>query len=385
MNQTINNNINRFSLYFLFFIILAKVVRYTIMFDRLVLCGRGWDYVRDINVDNNSFAFNFFSNNNYVRGSVAVNNVKAFCSSINIFGIDSYYGWEILITIIFNIILYRLVVQFYNNNPFIGKKENIFIYLNVIILNIFCFCLAKEFFQMLFWIITMIAIKNARTRWQGYFRVALALGITVLFTRKYYGLMFVYFIIVDFFVDKVFSTVDVTTRRGKIKIVFSIIFLLTIMAFMYFILSSFLMMEAEDVYDEMERVNTTDRGAAVGAVSAITPIFNRGDGVVILTLEYFIKIFRLMFPIELLLHFKPTYVITIFFQGLLFYFIVNNLIHRQHCTLENKFATDLFIAFWLMSAAFEPDFGSWLRHQSVVFPVTLYMLQNNRSFYIICR
>ena len=33
-----------------------------------------------------------------------------------------------------------------------------------------------------------------------------------------------------------------------------------------------------------------------------------------------------------------------------------------------------YLAFLLCSAMFEPDFGSWLRHQSVAFPIIIYIL-----------
>jgi hypothetical protein len=38
---------------------------------------------------------------------------------------------------------------------------------------------------------------------------------------------------------------------------------------------------------------------------------------------------------------------------------------------DEKTALNLFLAFVLMGAVFEPDFGSWIRHESVTIPLFL--------------
>lgn|GEM_PF-2288304 len=369
------NRLQNFHFFYIGILILSKIVRYTVMYDRLVAEGIGWSFVEAINMDVHSIALNIQSMDSVTRiGSVANNNTVAFSELINLFGFTTYYEWEIFLTIVFNIILYKCIVGFFKSHPNLSNLEYYFILLNVAILNIYCFNMAKEFFQMIFWFITMYALKDCVVKRRGFVRVAIALGITVLFTRKYYGLVFIYFMVVDFFIDRVFNNVNDTDVCGKIKNIFGVISLFVIMSAIYYFMSSYLMMEAEETYEELERVNSTDRGG--GASSTIMPIFGGGSAE-ILTLEYFIKIFRLMFPIELLMNFKATYVITIIFQGMLFYILINNLIHRKQCSVEKMLATDLYIAFWLTSAAFEPDFGSWMRHQSVVLPVMLYMLGSN--------
>ena len=140
-----------------------------------------------------------------------------------------------------------------------------------------------------------------------------------------------------------------------------------------------------------------------------------------LTLDYFVKIFRLAFPIELLIKAKPTYIITIAYQSLLLLFLYNAFKNRNKNSIEdmeednvdevNSFIEDAdyeeneenenederdsknvaaletrdridtrtialytYLAFLLCSAMFEPDFGSWLRHQSVAFPIIIYIL-----------
>lgn len=345
------------------------------MYERLVLTGRGWGYIPDINRGGNHFRLSLMAIDAAGNhGAVAQNNATALAESVNIFNITTYYGWEIFITIVFNLILYWVIVSFYKKHPIVNQGERLFIYLNIIVLNIFCFCMAKEFFQMIFWFITMWAIKGAVSQRKGVIKVALALFVTVLFTRKYYALVFIYFLLVRFFIEFFFRKIDFKRKSGKYKLFFSVILLMVIMAGMYYVMSDYLSAEAEETYAELERVNMTQR---IEADSVIMPIFNRG-GTFIMTVEYFLKIFRLMFPVELLFRFKLTYLITIIYQGMLFYVILKALRNRKGNKLEKNLAVDLYIAFWLTSAAFEPDFGSWIRHQSVVLPVMLYMLGDTK-------
>ena len=358
-------------------IIIAKIVRHTVMYQRLVLTARGWDYIPFINEGNHHFSLNVIAPDALTSnfGSVAENNAKVLAECFNIYGFTTtYYGWEIFITIVFNFLLYKVIVQYYKSQPYITKMETLFIYLNIIVLNIFCFCLSKEYFQMLFWFAMIWAIKGTMSKRKGIIKVAIVLALTVLLTRKYYGLLFIYFLLVDFFVDRVITKVN-SKRRSKIKMLFNIVLVMVIMAGMYYLISSVVEMEAEDTYNELERVNSINRGG--DASSTIYPIFDRGGGKMIMTAEYFIKIFRLMFPVELLVRFKATYLIFIVYQGMLFYFLLVALRNRKINPLERNLATDLYIAIWLTSAAFEPDFGSWIRHQSVSLPVMLYMLGGN--------
>lgn len=355
-------------------IVIAKIVRHTIMYERLVLTGRGWDYIPFINEGNHHFRLNVFDFESASGSivSVAEHNAKVLAECFNIYGLTTtYYGWEIFITIVFNFLLYKVIVIYYKSHPFVTQKETFFIYLNIVVLNIFCFCMAKEYFQMIFWFVAMWALKGTMSKRMGIVKVAIALALTVLFTRKYYGLVFIYFLLVDFFVDYVFGRTN-ALRKSKIKLVFKVVLVLAIMAGMYYIISTVVQFEAEDTYQELERANSTDRGG--NASSTIYPIFDRGGGTWVMTAEYFIKIFRLMFPVELLARFKPTYLVFIVYQGMLFYFLLVALRRRRINPVERNLATDLYIAIWLTSAAFEPDFGSWIRHQSVALPAMLYML-----------
>ena len=50
------------------------------------------------------------------------------------------------------------------------------------------------------------------------------------------------------------------------------------------------------------------------------------------------------------------------------------LLQEEDRRLSRTSALYLYLAFLLCSAAFEPDFGSWIRHQGVALPIILLIL-----------
>ena len=107
-------------------IIIAKIVRHTVMYQRLVLTARGWDYIPFINEGNHHFSLNVIAPDALTSnfGSVAENNAKVLAECFNIYGFTTtYYGWEIFITIVFNFLLYKVIVQYYKSHPYITKME----------------------------------------------------------------------------------------------------------------------------------------------------------------------------------------------------------------------------------------------------------------------
>ena len=367
MHSETANNIKWLNTFFLLLIAIAKVIRYTIMYESLVLMGKGFKFIDEMAIHSHEFVMNGFNVVAQIE-SAAGQNTMALAELFNVFDLTTYYEWEFVITIVFNILLYKGIVSFYKTHS-VNNVEIIFIYLNIIILNIFSFCLSKELLQMIFWFIIMLSFKGQTSKKKCLIRVCFAIILTILFTRKYYGLVLGYFMLVYIWQDKFLTN----GKTSNFKLIISSFGMLAIMAGVYYMMSSYLAIEAEESYEELERVVSTNRGARYGASSVIIPILG-GGSIAVNTLEYFLKIVRLMFPFELLLNFKISYLITIFFQGMMFLVLFKTLKNRKNYNLELSVATAIYIAFWLTSAAFEPDFGSWIRHQSVVFPVILYML-----------
>lgn len=426
-------NIRNFYFWFIPIIIAAKIVRWTVMYLKLVVMSIGNGMAVRIYLGMYHFKVSGLSETSSAS-SVAESNAGALFGAINFFGCYDIEEWELFISFIYNIITLFLVIDFYKRTPQAGTKENIFVYLGVAILNIFCFCLSKEPYQMLFFLLMAIAIIRGKTYQQKSILLAVALFLTVLLSRKYYGLVLIYYFFLQYIVRYFFDNIDFHTQNGRQKLISNIFSTTIIIGISYFFLLSYLSVNNEDTYSEMMNANYRDMNRASVADSEIVPFFPKGNPL-FATFDYVIKIFRLLFPLELLIKGKIKYIFFIVFQLLLVLFIGRAFINRRKKEDEDEdedekteeaLATEmvandnkepekydnevelteesneedeeeaeeeeilrqkeedrrltrtaalyLYLAFLLCSAAFEPDFGSWIRHQGVALPIILLIL-----------
>lgn len=419
--ERIDSNIRRFTFWFIPLIAIAKTVRWTVMINQLVWMSMGHQMIGRMNSGKitpfHAALFSDYSN----AGSVIMSNSEALFSAINIFGFTTYVEWEWFFSIVFNSIFYFIVRRFYQTHPFAGWRENLFIYLNIAILNIFCLNMAKEPLQL----IVFLLMYWALTTFQRYSAKSIALVVililSVLYCRKYFALILMYFFVLQVVVRRWFDSLSAEQLKKRRMLFVRLVMLFVLFGVFHYFFLSYLSESNEDTYEEMVEANTREQ---TGAVSEITPIF--GGSHVMLAIDYFVKIFRLMFPIELLLRGKFTYLFLIVYQALLAQFLFVAFRKRRkedEITLDievedgneddndnNKLglydndndeeeeeeeddedeneaflepltqqdartaALYLYIAFLLCSAAFEPDFGSWVRHEGVAFPVILLIL-----------
>ena len=420
-------NLRHFYYWFIPIIIAAKIVRWTVMYQKLVLMSIGNGMALRIYFGMYEFKLSGLSQTSSAS-SVAESNAGALFRSINYFHCVFIEEWEIFISIIYNIITLFIVRDFFKRTPQAGRKENFFVYLGVAILNIFCFCLSKEPYQMLFFIMMALAIINGKTYQQKSVFLVVALFLTVLLSRKYYGLVLLYYFFLQYIVRYFFDNINYQTQNGRKKLLSNIIYTSIIIGVSYFFLLSYLSTSNESTYTEMMNANYRDLNRASVADSEIVPFFPKGNRL-FATFDYVIKIFRLMLPVELLIKGRIKYLFFIAFQLLLLMFLGRAFINRKknevtsdeeeideepeeistirNNVLEHEMDSDfsseeeeeegnkeeeirfqkeedrrlsrtaalyLYLAFLLCSAAFEPDFGSWIRHQGVALPIILLIL-----------
>lgn len=344
-------------------VLLSKLVRWTIMKPQLVDMSIGWGYIRNFNSGNfKPFAFN-------------QNNTEAFYDLINFCGLSTYIEWEWFFTIILNVVVFIIVINFLRSNRGATLSDNIFIYLNIAILNIFCFNLAKEPMQMLCFLLMLFAVIYPPNIYAKRVAIALALFVTAFYMRKYYGLVLMYYFVVEFAVNNWITKIDTSTSKGKQNIALIILGLLLFFSCCQYVLLSVMSSVDPETYLEMIRVNNREGSSAV---SEIAPIFG-SDNRLLFTVDYFIKIFRLMFPVELLLKGKVTYLFVVVYHFMLVKYLLKSFIQFKTLTDSHKCALYLYIAFWICSTSFEPDFGSWVRHEAVAFPIIILLLSKNRK------
>ena len=118
-------------------------------------------------------------------------------------------------------------------------------------------------------------------------------------------------------------------------------------------------------YSELIRVRTRSSTAA----SDMRNIF-KSTNLLIFSFDYLIMLLRMMFPIELL-RLGIKYVPYVLYQVIITYFVIKNIKSIKSNGKIKNIALYLYIGFLFASATFEPDFGSWVRHEAVLFPILL--------------
>ena len=118
-------------------------------------------------------------------------------------------------------------------------------------------------------------------------------------------------------------------------------------------------------YNELLRVRLRTSSAA----SDMRAIF-KSNNLILFSLDYILMLVRMLVPIELV-KLGPKYAIYTIYQVIISIIIVLNIKNINKISIERRVALYIYIAFLMGSAAFEPDFGSWIRHEAVLFPILL--------------
>ena len=98
-----------------------------------------------------------------------------------------------------------------------------------------------------------------------------------------------------------------------------------------------------------------------------------GDNIIGLWLEYIIVVIRLSMPLELI-SLGIKYWPFILYQVLMTYYAVKGIVTIRENSSTKNIALLLYFAFLFASASFEVDYGSWIRHCAVTFPILLVMV-----------
>ena len=133
-----------------------------------------------------------------------------------------------------------------------------------------------------------------------------------------------------------------------------------------------------DEYNQMIGLRSGYLTAFDGSADSATLIRNwiPGDGLPVFMANYVFNAFRMMIPLELAL--KGAYYLPFFaFQCMITFYTVNLIRQINNIDDPNLFiALCVYIGYALASFIFEPDFGSWTRHESATFPVLLLLVCN---------
>lgn len=340
----------------------AKAVRYTIMKSVLVDEGAGHGMLEMIKHDTTLM---IEENQTEEEIGASERTVKIF-EKLNFFELTTYEGFEIYITVLWNIILMIIIFS-------LRKKLNmiqaIFLILTILVLNIFNFNLAKEPIQMLYFVLMYVVITSKALK--DSFKYILCFGILywASVTFRTYYILIALFMLGASWICKTFILM-----KDRLKL-FDVVVVITALGVGYFLLLTVAKTAMPEEYSELIRVRTRETEARTDISNWIT---NDDSNLVLFTLDYLIMLIRMMVPFELIT-FGPKYWPYVAYQVMITFYAVMALKNIKKNHKSKNVALYVYLGFLCGSATFEPDFGSWVRHEAAIAPI-LFILADMYKF-----
>lgn len=285
-------------------------------------------------------------------------------SNINVFNFTTLLQWSMLIGIIFNILLIIAFIKM----KYIDMVQSIFALMCVGLCNIYVFNLGKDIIQFTFFVMCFVIICfNKFPNWLKVVGCVAIFYWESTFFRSYYIIMAA-FTIGIYIILKVIRHNRIRLNFKKITLVIAILFLL-----MYAFLNIARVAMPKE-YNEI--LHCKDDSTQLGAASVIKDKIEFGEDVNLYMLNYIINSVRMLFPVELVSG-GVFYLPFLVFQVLLLYYMYKNIKEVHQISDNNVIALSVFIAFFMGSVLFEPDFGSFARHEAAAFPVIILFALDN--------
>lgn len=287
---------------------------------------------------------------------------------INILNFTTLQEWAYSLAFIFGIILILMLSK-------IDEPDNLqlfFIICSIGLLNIYIFNISKDIIQYGILFLMYLVITNKRI--PNFIKIIVCFFIFYwesTFFRSYYILMGALFIIL-YGVIKVIQRRDKPINRNELIGVFSIIF---IVMFLLVYCSQFISYE-----DYQRLINVRYEVPNPGAVSAINNLIDDRGNLALYMVNYVINAVRMMLPVELLLN-GPFYAPFVIYQIMILYYLVLTIKSLNKNTNEIVIlALSAFLGYLLVSFTFEPDFGSFVRHEAATFPILHLMVLRKENY-----
>lgn len=287
---------------------------------------------------------------------------------INIFEFGTLAQWSIGIAIFFSLIIFVMYIR-------ISSKEKLSIYdccfwlASMVLLNIFVFNISKEVIQITIFTIILLIARNKKIKDRPkIFLIAIMFIIESIFFRSYYIIMAGIAIGVYFYLE---INIDKKKKRN-VLFVLGIIFLIVFIGM--FVAKYIMPSEYEQAINVRSQVNSR-REQSADAKTIITDLIENDGKLGIFMINYIINGIRMMIPLELL--FKGyKYLPFVVYQ---LYVTYNLLKSIKNLNKKNIVIGSTLIAYFFGSFVFEPDFGSFVRHESTLFLLIFQMIISTRK------
>lgn len=232
-----------------------------------------------------------------------------------------------------------------------------FIIASCALLNIYVFNLSKDIVQFIYFFLIYLILKSKMKNKNKLILCCVILMHEALNFRIYYAIMAMIMVTIYFIYIFLIKNKELN-KKSFIKIIL-------IFIFAFFVEVFFVQLISADNYDAILRarysVNIWRQNSA-DAVTIINDPFGRNTSFFLFICNYLVNFVRLNFPIELL--FKSLkYTPFLIYQMYIFYLIVRGV---RNINSENILLADAIISFIIISTIFEPDFGSFIRHEAAL-------------------
>ncbi len=285
------------------------------------------------------------------------------------FNFQDLQSWSYLFAFIFNLFLFAFLFKYTN----LAIKKILFIYCTVALLNIYVFRISKDIFQFIIFIIAyqFLSAKNIPKNFKVLWLVLLFVVESLAF-RIYYLLVAALFLMIYLILCRY--------MKGKQKLRSAILIYATLLVLGLYVLQ----FVSYDNYIELTTVRdhlTINRQDSTDAVTNIVNLVDTNGSILIFITDYVINLFRVFLPFELLGK-GIKYIPFIIFQLYITCSLWKNMRNiKTMCESGEgeKYILEFCIifAYYLVAAVFEPDFGSFVRHESSLCPILFDFFLNN--------
>lgn len=286
---------------------------------------------------------------------------------VNFFGFKSLLQWAIFLSIILGAILFFCI----RNIKKISLYESIFIFFSLFLMGVYTFNIGKEPLQFCMNIILYSICINKLSKRKKEFFIFLVLLSWGLFFRIYFILIAILFTVLIFMenhYEKKGYKIDYIKFIGiSCAILFALVFFISI--------------TDKETYNSIIYVRGATNEYRIGgdsAKTAIVDLINTPNDYINFCLNYVVNMVRMMFPIELAVKGDIKYLMFFLYQLSVTAYFIKTIKKLAYINQEAKIAFFIFTAFVIVSFIFEPDFGSWVRHEVACFPIMiLFMVKHN--------
>lgn len=289
-------------------------------------------------------------------------------NAINFLNFEKLEQWGWFFGIIFSFVLIFILLK----NKKYSITQYIFIYGSIALLNIYVFGLSKDIVQFVFFLAIYGILSSNLTNTKKLIFSCIILAFEAFNFRVYYLIMAmlmvtIYFIYVFFIRNKKLN------KKSVMKII--------IIAFIAFFAEVYVVqMISVDNYQAilLARSNVNQyREDSADAVTQIVEIFGVNNTYFTFIENYIANVIRMLLPFELLF-IGPKYILFLIYQ----LFVTYNIFKMgKRINDRNIMWLITVISFIMVSAIFEPDFGSFVRHEStiILFLLKINIINNNEG------